>query len=429
MKFTAAGDAIIQRRIQEGFEGFEEITPFIERGDARFFNLETTLHREGECYASQFSGGTYIRTNPEMLDDLKKFGFNMTSFNNNHAMDFAYEGLLHTLDHLNNSGLVHSGVGRNMDEAAAPHYLETANGRVALISVNTSFAPSMMAGYQGRRTPGRPGVNGLRVEKKLHVNQEELAFIKGLAEKMHINVENEIDRKDGYLPPLPEDEAEFAPLRFKVGDETKITEHVNEVDMERVKKAIYEAQFQADYTIVSFHSHSISGADKWEVPHYLQDFAHECIDAGANAIVGHGMHFLRAIEVYKECPIFYSLGDFIIQLYSVEFAPEDFYGRYGLTSDSTMHELLKKRSKDFSIGLMTKRVMFQTVIPYWETKDGKLTKLELLPVESKISGHKSEIGLPRIATDLEFVDHLAEMSSTYGVRMKVREDGIVECEW
>ena len=49
MKFTAAGDAIIQRRIQEGYIGFSELTPFINQGDARFFNLETTLNYDGEC--------------------------------------------------------------------------------------------------------------------------------------------------------------------------------------------------------------------------------------------------------------------------------------------------------------------------------------------------------------------------------------------
>lgn len=429
MKFTAAGDAIIQRRIQDGYEGLQEIAPFIQRGDARFFNLETTLHREGECYASQFSGGTYIRTNPEMLDDLKKFGFNMTTFNNNHAMDFSYEGLFHTLRHLDNSGLVHSGVGRNIDEASAPRYLETPNGRVALIAVNTTFEPCTMAGKQGRRVPGRPGVNGVRVEKKLHVSQEELDFIKKLADKMQINEENEIERRSGYMAPLPDDEAEFAPLRFVLGEETKYTQSVNAEDMKRVEQAIYEAQFQADYTIVSVHSHEIVGNGELGVPDMLRDFAHACIDAGANAIVGHGPHLLRPIEVYKDSPIFYSLGDFIIQLYSVEFAPEDFYHKYGLTSDSTMHELLKTRSKDFSIGLMTKKIMFESVIPYWETKDKKLTKLELLPVESKMTGHKSEIGLPRIATDLEYINRLADMSAEYGVRMKIGDDGIVTCEW
>ena len=65
MRFTAAGDMIITRRIPEDFEGFAEIAPFISKGDARFFNLETTLNREGECPSSQLSGGTYIRVEPE----------------------------------------------------------------------------------------------------------------------------------------------------------------------------------------------------------------------------------------------------------------------------------------------------------------------------------------------------------------------------
>ena len=146
MKFTAAGDAIIQRRIQKDFVGFEELTPFIEQGDARFFNLETTLNYEGDTCSSQLSGGTYIRTNPEVLEDLENFGFNMTSFNNNHAMDFSVDGFLQTLDYVNQSHFVHSGAGHNLAEASAPKYLETNAGRVALIAVNTNFSPEMLAG-------------------------------------------------------------------------------------------------------------------------------------------------------------------------------------------------------------------------------------------------------------------------------------------
>ena len=120
MKFTAAGDIIIGRRIPADFEGYAELTPIIEQGDARFFNLETTLHKEGECFASETSGGTYLRTNPEVLDDIKKFSFNMTSFNNNHVADYGFEGMLRTLDAVEASGLVHAGVGRNLAEASAP---------------------------------------------------------------------------------------------------------------------------------------------------------------------------------------------------------------------------------------------------------------------------------------------------------------------
>jgi hypothetical protein len=52
MRFTAVGDILFQKRMTQDYEGFEEVKNFIEQGDARFFNLETTLNYEGECFAS-----------------------------------------------------------------------------------------------------------------------------------------------------------------------------------------------------------------------------------------------------------------------------------------------------------------------------------------------------------------------------------------
>ncbi len=429
MKFTAAGDMIIQKRIYKDYEGFAELAPFIKQGDARFFNLETTLNHEGEASASQFSGGTYIRTNPEVLDDIKPFGFNMTSFNNNHALDFFYDGFMATLDAVNKSGLVHSGVGRNLAEASAPRYLETKNGRVALISVNTNFDPSMMAGEQSPRVKGRPGINGLRIEKHIELTKEDLEFIKRIAKETNINASKEIIRKEGYYPELAEGEAELGEMKFRLGEKSSYIMSLNETDMARVEKAIYEAQLQADYIMVSVHSHQISGDAKENPSEFLKDFAHRCIDMGAHAIVGHGPHLLRPIEVYKDCPIFYSLGDFVLQLYSIELAPEDFFNKHGLTSSSTVHELLKKRSKDFTVGLMTDPRMFRSVIPYWETDGTKLTKLLLMPIEMSMDGNKSESGLPRRSYNSEIVDYLAKMCEPYGTKLKLRDDGIIVCQW
>lgn len=429
MKFTAAGDMIIQKRIYNGYEGFSELAPFIKQGDARFFNLETTLNHEGEACASQFSGGTYLRTNPEILDDIKPFGFNMTSFNNNHALDFSYAGLERTLEALNKSGLVHSGVGRNLAEASAPRYLETENGRVALISVNTSFQPSMMAGEQSPRVPGRAGINGLRAESHIELPKEELDFIKRIAKGTNINADKEITRNQGYYAPLADNEAEFGELKFILGDEMRYVTQVNETDMARIEKAIYEAQLQADYVMVSVHSHQMSGTEKENPAEFLKEFAHRCIDSGAHAVIGHGPHLLRPIEVYKDCPIFYSLGDFVLQLYNVELAPEDFFAKHGLSSAATVHELLKKRSKDFTIGLMTDVRMSRSVIPYWETEGTKLTKLTLLPIEMTMQGNKSEIGLPRRSENPEIAEYLAKMCEPYGTKIKMEKDGTISCLW
>ncbi len=429
MKFTAVGDAIIQRRIPLDFEGYAELAPFILQGDARFFNLETTLNREGECFASQFSGGTYLRACPEVLEDLKKFGFNMTSFNNNHALDFSYVGMQKTINALDGSGLVHSGVGLDLENASSPRYLDTANGRVALISVNTSFESCMMAGKKSEKYGGRPGINGLRLHEELTVTEQELEFIRALSQKLKINNDNEIARREGYISSLSEAQAEFGELLFTRGNKTSHRIALDEHDMHRIERSIEEACFAADYVILSIHSHETEGGEKEDVPRFLSEFAHRCIDLGADAIIGHGPHLLRPIEIYNDKPIFYSLGDFILELYSVESAPADFFERYGLGTDATVYELLKKRSQGFTVGLMEDRKMNESVIPLWETRDKKISSLRLMPVELIMSGKKSERGLPHRAKNHEITERLSEMSKKFGIKMAVEADGNVCCKW
>ena len=428
MKFTAAGDALLQQRIPENYEGFAKVRDFIEQGDAKFFNLETTLNYEGECFASQFSGGTYVRTNPEGFGDLLNYGFNMTSFNNNHTMDFSYEGMLKTIEAVDAYEVVHSGVGRNLDEASAPHYLDTPNGRVALISVNTYFEPCMMAGKQSRRFPGRPGINGLRHSETLMVEAEDFAKIQEITEKTGINFEEKIHIAQGYSKPFPEGVCQMGSLRFQLGEKAGRVGKCNEEDLARVKKAIFEAQLQANYILISLHHHEMGPGSNELPPDFVEEFARFCIDVGAHAVIGHGPHLLRPVEVYKNRPIFYSLGDFILQLYSVPVAPEDFYAKQNLTSDVTVHELLAKRSANFSRGLMEDPVMTEAIVPYWEMENGELTKLELLPVVCRNQENKSVAGLPVVGEEDKIAERLARLSASYGVTMKL-EDGVIKCSW
>ena len=430
MKFTAVGDVLIQKRIFDGFKGFDELGPFILQGDARFMNLETTLNYEGECCSSQESGGTYLRCVPEVLDDLKGFGFNMLSFNNNHAFDFHTDGFLATLGYVEESGYVHAGAGRTLGEASAPKYLETPNGRVALISVNTNFFNTALAGEQTPRVKGRPGINGLRLDEHIELPLEELQHIRRIAEATNINASREITRKEGYLLDLKDDEAEFGTYKFKAGDKPRLVRTVNKNDMERVEKAIYEASLQADQVLISIHSHQLSGDKKENPSDFLVEFAHRCIDLGAHAVIGHGPHLLRPIEVYKNCPIFYSLGDFVVELYNVEIAPHEFFEKYGLDSaHDTVHALLKKRSKDFTVGLMEDRRMFLTVIPCWETEDGILKSLRLMPVEAMKNGNKAEEGLPRRSDGKFICDYLNGMCAPFGTSVVLEDDGILTVKW
>lgn len=50
--------------------------------------------------------------------------------------------------------------------------------------------------------------------------------------------------------------------------------------------------------------------------------AHDFIDAGADVIIGHHPHVVQNIEIYKDRPIFYSLGNFIFDQYFSEATQE-----------------------------------------------------------------------------------------------------------
>lgn len=75
-----------------------------------------------------------------------------------------------------------------------------------------------------------------------------------------------------------------------------------------------------DLVIVSFHggaeglnaSHVVDGAEKFlgENRGDLKTFTHAVIDAGADLVIGHGPHVLRAMELYNGHLIAYSLGNF-----------------------------------------------------------------------------------------------------------------------
>jgi poly-gamma-glutamate capsule biosynthesis protein CapA/YwtB (metallophosphatase superfamily) len=88
-----------------------------------------------------------------------------------------------------------------------------------------------------------------------------------------------------------EDRPGIAPMDLKI-----ITE-----DIERYKR-------YTNLVIVSLH---------WgiEQTHMVQKdqiaLAHEIIDAGADAIVGHHPHWPQGIEIYRKKPILYSLGNFV----------------------------------------------------------------------------------------------------------------------
>ena len=91
-------------------------------------------------------------------------------------------------------------------------------------------------------------------------------------------------------------------------------------DYKEVKRLIAKYRPECDVLIVSFHG-GAEGSKAQHVPRKhetflgedrgnVYEFAHLCVDEGADIVVGHGPHVPRAMELYKGHLIAYSLGNF-----------------------------------------------------------------------------------------------------------------------
>ena len=425
---TAAGDFMPQRRVPENYQGFEEVSNFIKRADARFFNLETTLP-DNTCYGNQFYGGSCLRADKSILDDARRYGFNILAWATNHTMDYSYKGVECTLEALKNAGFPSAGVGRNLDEASYPAFIDTKNGSVGVIGVvSTMMNVAAMAGRQSRRVPGRPGVNGLRVDDYVEVTPEQFDIIQDVVNLSHMNAQADISRAEGYTPPLPDGVTAFRGTNVRRGEKTRYVTHPNKKDMDRIIKSIKAARAQCDYVVVSMHSHEVGGPDKELPGDFYVEFAHQCIDAGASAVLGHGPHIIRPIEIYKGCPIFYCMGNFVFQNELTEFTAEDQYEKYGLNSDASMAEMYDVRSKGHTRGLLCNPKVMEAFIPYFEIENDKVTKIELMPIDMGVGLEFWQMGLPRPGFGMGILERLAAMSEPYGTKITIRDDGIGEIE-
>lgn len=410
MRFALTGDAIITRPISPFKEPqFLKMIKLIHGADVAFTNLEMLFHNY-EGYPATHSGGTYMRAEPELIDELVWAGFDMVSMANNHTMDFGPQGLESTIEVVRKSGLVYAGAGMNLAEARAPSYMETDGGRVAIISVASSFSDEDRAGHQRKDMKGRPGLSPIRYKTTYTVSEKALEELKMIAKEAAINTKE----KDGALS--------FLNGTFKSGTATGIKTEPHIGDLEEILRVIQDSARQADWVLVTSHTHESKGEK--EIPaEFLEIFARATIDAGADIFVGHGPHVLRGIEIYEEKPIFYSLGDFLFQNETVALLPADLYERYEVDQDSLPVFLQDKRieaggDKSFPANAN----IWESVIAVPEYNQGQLTKILLHPITLGFGESRTHRGRPRLASvklGKEIITTgLAELSKPYGTEIK-----------
>jgi poly-gamma-glutamate capsule biosynthesis protein CapA/YwtB (metallophosphatase superfamily) len=150
-----------------------------------------------------------------------------------------------------------------------------------------------------------------------------------------------------------------------------VSEHSYSINnIEKAKEIVKELKGSNDIVIVSFHGGAegkkalhVTGEEETylgEERGNVMEFSHSVIDAGADLVLGHGPHVLRAIEIYRGKLIVYSLGNFLV------------YERFNIDGESGISMILNVKldpeTGDFVDGKITPVKVVDKGVPMIDNK-------------------------------------------------------------
>ena len=205
-----------------------------------------------------------MRSDPATAGAMRRAGYNVLSLAGNHCLDFGSDALLDTVRHLRDTGIACCGAGGTIEEARRPATLTVNSTRIGFLA----YSSILPQGYWAEAA--RPGCAPMRA----HTVYEQV----------------ELDQP---------------------GTPARIHTYSHREDLEALCADVRAAGRDHDLVVLSMHwgLHFVPAT----IAAYQREVAHAAIDAGAHAVLGHHPHILKGIEIYRERPIFYSLGNFAIE--------------------------------------------------------------------------------------------------------------------
>jgi poly-gamma-glutamate synthesis protein (capsule biosynthesis protein) len=229
----------------------------------------------------------------------------------------------------------------------------------------------------------------------------------------------------------------FLKTKFIEGDIPGLHTQPHPIDMKGNLESIKDASKQADWVLFSLHAHEGKPKDREKPAEFIEEFARTTIDRGVHCFIGHGHHAMRGIEIRKERPIFYSLGNFIFQNETVYKMPADFYERYeldpykGVVSDAYDKRQIVKTKPGYqkSKWFTEDEKYWLSVLPKMYYQKGKLDKILLYPVELGMNKPRSQRGRPMLADKKlgnKILNIIKKLSEPYGTEIKILDNvGII----
>ncbi len=256
------GDTNIQGRTDPA-EPFGSVLKTLEKADLRICNLEgafagsSTDPRVPDIPHKE----SWRHSEPQMVQGLTKAGIDIVGVANN--VTYPWQALLRSLEVLDRNKIHHAGGGLNLEDAHKPVVIERNGVRFGFLSYACTVFP-----YQHAATRDVPGIASVRV--------------------------------DTYYKPVRNlDKPGMPMITVTIPDAEELARMVNDV---------HELRKKADIIIVSYHW---GVSDRDELIDYQVTIAHSAVEAGADVVMGHGNHMVAAVEMFRDKPIFYGLGNFV----------------------------------------------------------------------------------------------------------------------
>jgi poly-gamma-glutamate synthesis protein (capsule biosynthesis protein) len=229
----------------------------LARADVRIGNLEGAF--ADPSVELHFKRG-WFDCEPEMLEVVAPH-FDAFACANNVHFGAAIEA---SLGHLDRAGIPHAGAGATLADARRPAMLERDGTRVGLLAFTSVFWPDGHAA-----TDSRPGVATIKVATAYEPHRRVHEMPGGPATVRTIPDPDELDAALG---------------------------------------AIGRLGAEVDVVVVYFHW-GVSLSD--EVAEYQRLVGRAAVEAGADVVVGSHPHVVQGVELWRDRPIFYSLGNFM----------------------------------------------------------------------------------------------------------------------
>ncbi len=432
---AAVGDLIISRPLSQyagTLPAFGEVLKILRGTSVTVGNLETTIFDPRTFKGAPYSwDGDWTNASlPGVARDLKSMGFSIVGRANNHSQDWGLDGMRETAHWLDDAGIPYAGAGETHRMARAPAYFESPQGRVALVSLASTFRPTSESMPEGPAAPGRPGLSALHVRETLIAPR---AAIEAFA-KTQCALYGE------HCKDVPKEGTLFG-TRYREGERFGYEHAMDPEDLREIYAAVRAAQLNADFVVVAIHAHECSsGCDADGAPRgaadFLKELARGAIDSGADLFITTGNHNLGPMEIYDspargKRAIFYGLGNFFWSDVQ-EQLPHDLHNRN--------RDMLAKAWKDpskatdydltapLNVGYFDHDFTFQTVIAEVRFTGNRLSQVLLHPVELGYGDKLTTSGVPRLVADeakaRQIVGQIVDQTAKFGLpALDVRYSG------